>query len=149
MKLIMTLFLRALLLLTAAAGAAAILLAGLSVLLSEHIAVTSAGALAVFSAALLGWLVPVQIIDWLKLIRVQRRWKRIAFPYAVTAIQTGMFAWYVTTVASGISGMTMTMSGVIITTAALIILSRTTYTAMLRSVRHMRQPKLRVQHSEG
>lgn len=59
------------------------------------------------------WIIPVQIINGLKLIPIQRRMKRILFPYILTIIQISAFVLYVIGLNNLIKGLTFTNFGLI------------------------------------
>ncbi|PTL39225.1 hypothetical protein [Alkalicoccus saliphilus] len=125
-------------------GGIALLIHTVSAVMQGEIVVYSWSALLLFSFAVFLWIIPVQIIDWLKLIKVQQRMKRIIFPYLVTLIQVMLFAMYTAALSSTIQDITFSALGLSIIVMAVASGARLLYTMMLRSIRKYKQPRVRV-----
>jgi hypothetical protein len=125
-------------------GGIALLIHTVSAVMQGEIVVYSWSALLLFSFAVFLWIIPVQIIDWLKLIKVQQRMKRIIFPYLVTLIQVVLFAMYTAALSSTIQDITFSALGLSIIVMAVASGARLLYTMMLRSIRKYKQPRVRV-----
>ncbi|CAM3950266.1 hypothetical protein [Alkalicoccus chagannorensis] len=123
-------------------------IAGLTILssmvLQGEVVIASWSTLLLFSAGVLLWLIPVQIIDWLKLIRVQRRTKRMIFPYTVTLIQTLFFAGYMVYWSSIWSGIQFSGLGLTVLTLALFGSGRALYAMLVHSVRKYKEPRVQI-----
>jgi hypothetical protein len=125
-------------------GGIALLIHTVSAVMQGEIIVYSWSALLLFSFAVFLWIIPVQIIDWLKLIKVQQRMKRIVFPYLVTLIQVVLFAMYTAALSSTIQDITFSALGLSIIVMAVAAGARLLYTMMLRSIRKYKEPRVRV-----
>ncbi|TVP87754.1 MAG: hypothetical protein EA344_01430 [Alkalicoccus sp.] len=125
-------------------GGIALLTHTVSAVMQGEIVVYSWSALLLFSFAVFLWIIPVQIIDWLKLIKVQQRMKRIIFPYLVTLIQVVLFAMYTAALSSTIQDITFSALGLSIIIMAVAAGARLLYTMMLRSIRKYKEPRVRV-----
>lgn len=66
-----------------------------------------------FSIGTLFWLIPVQFIYALKFIPIQRRRKRVLFPYFLTLVQVTAFSLYVIGLNSVLSGISFSNGGLI------------------------------------
>ncbi len=125
-------------------GGIALLIHTVSAVMQGEIVVYSWSALLIFSFAVFLWIIPVQIIDWLKLIKVQQRMKRIIFPYLVTLIQVVLFAMYTAALSSTIQDITFSALGLSVIVMAVATGARLLYTMMLRSIRKYKEPRVRV-----
>ncbi|WP_444685717.1 hypothetical protein [Alkalicoccus luteus] len=142
-------FIRTAAMLLLVTGGTAMIVQLASLALGNDVLISSWTSLAVFSAAVVLWIIPVQIIDWLKLIRVQRRIRRIIFPYAVSALQIGFFAGYLATVSSSLTGITFSTLGLAVVITAIAAGARLLYAGIVKQVRHLKQPRvhLTTEHS--
>ncbi|WP_187254565.1 hypothetical protein [Alkalicoccus halolimnae] len=122
----------------------ALLIQMTSAVLGGEIIVYSWSALLMFSFATFLWVIPVQIIDWLKLVKVQRRVKRIMYPYFITAVQIVLFAMYMAAISTTISDIAFSAIGLAVVIMSITLGSRLLYTMMLRSIRKYKQPRVRV-----
>ncbi|NJP38379.1 hypothetical protein [Alkalicoccus luteus] len=137
-------FIRTAAMLLIVTGGTAMIVQLASLALGSEVLISSWTSLAVFSAAVVLWVIPVQIIDWLKLIRVQRRIRRIMFPYAVSAVQLGFFAGYLATVSSSLTGITFSTLGLAVVITAIAAGARLLYAGIVKQVRHLKQPRVRI-----
>ncbi|MCD8510386.1 MAG: hypothetical protein LRY73_11345 [Bacillus sp. (in: Bacteria)] len=92
-------------------------IAGLIVMISmfvpDSINIHTWQAVLIFSVGTLLWLIPVQIIYALKFIPIQRRKKRMLFPYFLTLVQVTAFSLYVIGLNSMLSGISFSNGGLI------------------------------------
>lgn len=125
-------------------GGIALLVQMVSAVLGGEIVVYSWSALLLFSFATLLWIIPVQVIDWLKLIKVQRRMKRIMFPYFVTAVQIVLFSMYMATLSTRITDIAFSAAGLTTVILSVTLVARVSYTLLARSVRKYKTPTLQI-----
>lgn len=144
MNMLTTILLRAAVYMILLTGGIALLVQMTAALLGGEIIVYSWSALLLFSFATLLWIVPLQIIDWLKLIKVHERMKRIMFPYFVTLVQVIMFSMYVTTLSASISNIAFSAAGLAAIIISMTVLSRMGYAMLVRSVRKYKTPRVRI-----
>ncbi|SDN80021.1 hypothetical protein [Alkalicoccus daliensis] len=144
MKLLMTILLRASIYTMLLTGGIALLVQMASAVLGGEIIVYSWSALLLFSFATLLWIIPVQVIDWLKLIKVQRRIKRIMFPYFVTAVQIVLFSMYMATISTRIADIAFSAVGLAAVIMSVTIIARIAYTMLVRSVRKYKTPTVQI-----
>lgn len=144
MKFISMIFLRLAIYAALLTGGVALLVQTASAVMQGEIIVYSWSALLLFSFAVFLWIIPVQVIDWLKLIKVHQRMKRIIFPYLVTLIQVVMFAMYIAAVSSTIQDITFSALGLSIVIMAVAGGARFLYTMLLRSIRPYKEPRVHV-----
>ncbi|QKS70450.1 hypothetical protein FLK61_27235 [Paenalkalicoccus suaedae] len=130
--------------LVAITGVIALLVQTTSAIMGAEVIIESWTALLAFSAAVVLWIIPVQLIDWLKLVRVQRRPLRIMYPYLITLIHVTAFALYIVTMTNVMSDVFFSNVGLGVFTLAIIMLARYAYVQLARSVRKYKEPRVQV-----
>ncbi|WP_142303560.1 hypothetical protein [Evansella halocellulosilytica] len=85
------------------------------------------------------WVIPLQIIDWLHLIPVQRRMKRIVYPYLITIIQVSVFVYYMVKLNSHVADVVFTNIGLIIYSLVMVLFTKGLLTWLAKYVRKMQK----------
>lgn len=106
-----------------------------SALLGGEIIIKSWAALFLFAVGTFSWIIPLQIIDWMKLIPVQKRVRRILYPYFVTFIQVVLFSVYMVGLNVTIANVIFTNIGLIIFTSIIIVVANVMYVQFVRYIR--------------
>lgn len=107
--------------------------------------VQSLTALLWFAGGVLLWVIPLQVIDALKLVRVQRRIRRIIYPYLINALQVGAFVYYVIQLEARVSGIVFSGVGLVLFSFAIVLIARGVYRYIARRVAGELGPRVRVQ----
>ncbi|MCE7792547.1 hypothetical protein K8O68_08970 [Salipaludibacillus sp. CUR1] len=115
-----------------------------SAVMGTEIIIESWTALFWFAAGTFLWIIPLQVIDWMKLIPVQRRMRRILYPYFVTFLQVVFFAVYMIGLNSTISHVVFSNMGLVTFTFVLILSARLIYTWFVRYIRKYKKPRVGV-----
>ncbi|WP_280770340.1 hypothetical protein [Salipaludibacillus daqingensis] len=115
-----------------------------SAFLGAEIIVESWTALFVFAFGTFLWIVPLQVIDWMKLIPVQRRMRRILYPYFVTFIQVVFFAAYMIGLNVTVSNIIFTNIGLITFISVIVLVAKVIYTQFVLYLRKYKQNRLKV-----
>ncbi|MCR6109678.1 hypothetical protein HXA35_04915 [Bacillus sp. A301a_S52] len=92
-------------------------------------------ALWVLAIGIFVWLIPVQFIDLLKFIPIQRRMRRIVYPHLLTVLQITTFTCYMVVLNSWIKNVTFSSKGLIILTFVIICTARFSYYCLVRYLR--------------
>lgn len=112
---------------------------------AANVEVQSFTALLWFAGGVLLWIIPLQVIDALKLVRVQRRIRRIIYPYLVNAVQVGAFVYYVVQLEARVSGVVFSGVGLVLFSFAIVLIARGVYRLISRRVADELGPRVRVQ----
>lgn len=128
-----------------AIGVIALVIFGLSFIPVVEVQIQSMTAVIWFAAGVFIWIIPLQVIDALKMVRVQRRIRRIIYPYLVNAIQVGAFVYYVVQLESRVSGIVFSGIGLVLFAFAIVLISRAVYSWISGRVASELGPRMRVQ----
>ncbi len=116
----------------------------ISALFRTEVIIESWTALFLFALGTFLWIFPLQIIDWMKLIPVQRRMRRILYPYFVTFIQVVFFSVYMIGLNVTISDVIFTNIGLIIFTSVIVFVANVMYFQFVRYIRKYKQDRVKV-----
>ena len=126
-------------------GVIALVTFGLSYLPAVEIQIQSMTALIWFAGGVFLWIIPLQVIDAMKMIRIQRRVRRIIYPYLVNAIQVGAFVYYTVQLESRVTGIVFSGLGLILFAFVIVLISRAVYSWIARRVAGEVRTRVRVQ----
>ncbi|WP_146035966.1 hypothetical protein [Salipaludibacillus keqinensis] len=115
-----------------------------SALFQTEIIVQSWTALFLFAFGTFLWIVPLQVIDWMKLIPVQRRLRRIIYPYFITFIQIVFFAVYMIGLNVTISDVVFTNMGLISFISVIVFVANLVYSQFVRYIRKYKKARVHI-----
>ncbi|MCR6097565.1 hypothetical protein HXA31_01045 [Salipaludibacillus agaradhaerens] len=98
-----------------------------ALLMPTDMSLMSWQALWMLAMAIFVWLIPVQFIDLLKLIPIQRRMRRIVYPHLLTVLQITSFTCYMVVLNSWLKNVAFSSKGLIIFTFVIICTARFSY----------------------
>ncbi|UCZ53813.1 hypothetical protein LGQ02_03230 [Bacillus shivajii] len=122
-------------------GTIAGIITSISLFTGTEVLIHSWTAVVLFAAGTFFWIIPLQVIDWLHFIPVQRRIKRIIYPYVVTFLQVGLFVFYIIGLNSRVTDLVFTNMGLIIYSVVIVLLTKVLLTWLASYARKVQKER--------
>ena len=116
----------------------------ISAILKSEIHIQSWTAVLVFATGTFLWLIPVQIIDGLKFIRIQRRVLRFLYPYFLTGVQVSAFIFYLIGLDSAIATLGFSNVGLIVFSITMVFVAKLIFFYLAKYERRIRKERYEV-----
>ncbi|MBU9713640.1 hypothetical protein [Evansella tamaricis] len=116
-------------------GLISLVIGVLSFLLPSEVYLQGVSGLFLFALATFLWIIPLQVIEWLRFVRVQRRGKRILFPYFVTLLQVSAFVFYLISMNGLIQQIEFTNKGLVLFAFIMVVFAKIVYKLLSKTER--------------